>query len=630
MKIRSRLFVLVFVLTLPSVLFAGWIILSAAQDLQRDALKLSSLSALQAIWTRGVMDQSAVAGEVYADFLSCRPEEPAGSARQAVSQAKSSLMCIRSVSHLSANRSQDTNILSEFVSGQLADLVGRLNAVVRNTERAGTKEELKHADSMSVLVGAGQFKALADRISQLTREMTATLPEGVETPFTQAATAYRQANGQFQGAMAKATGQIGQGMDGTQIDLTPVRERHVAFLAAIDGLHQVSLADVESRLHETLFNARLRMWGVIAGLVSVLLVAVGIAWQFKHSILRSIDLLNTGIRNLADTDGIDGDLPYANGKTEIAEISRAVGFFRDRTVELTKERQRLEGQATAERQERVECFIAAFRTKMDHLLKEVDQALETMKTTSTTMSDVAATTDQTARTTASSSSHASKSVNEAAVATEALAAAIAAISQQAHTATGTAETANQNALAANTEIDSLSEISKSISDIVSLINGIADQTNLLALNATIEAARAGEAGKGFEIVAGEVKALAGETASATQQISQQVELVQSRTDSVIHAIEKIISEIGEVTTSTAQIASDLEAKCQTTNDIKGDVLDAASNTQAVVEEMNKVEAIAQQSNQAAVSMGDQTANVVRRTEELREEINAFLSKVAAA
>ena len=66
----------------------------------------------------------------------------------------------------------------------------------------------------------------------------------------------------------------------------------------------------------------------------------------------------------------------------------------------------------------------------------------------------------------------------------------------------------------------MSQAAARIGEVIDLINDIAVQTNLLALNATIEAARAGEAGKGFAVVATEVKSLAIQTATATEELAQ--------------------------------------------------------------------------------------------------------------
>lgn len=68
----------------------------------------------------------------------------------------------------------------------------------------------------------------------------------------------------------------------------------------------------------------------------------------------------------------------------------------------------------------------------------------------------------------------------------------------------------------------LQEALAKVSKVAAGIDVITRQTNLLALNATIEAARAGQAGRGFAVVAAEVKALAGQTASATSEIAATV------------------------------------------------------------------------------------------------------------
>ncbi len=68
-----------------------------------------------------------------------------------------------------------------------------------------------------------------------------------------------------------------------------------------------------------------------------------------------------------------------------------------------------------------------------------------------------------------------------------------------------------------------------VGQVAEQIEAIAKQTNLLALNATIEAARAGEAGKGFAVVAGEVKQLSGQTRTATKEISELLQTLNTQT-----------------------------------------------------------------------------------------------------
>jgi len=88
------------------------------------------------------------------------------------------------------------------------------------------------------------------------------------------------------------------------------------------------------------------------------------------------------------------------------------------------------------------------------------------------------------------------------------------------------------------KVDDLSAASEEIGSIVKDIEDIAKQTNLLALNATIEAARAGEAGRGFAVVASEVKNLANQTASATENIRSRIENLRAEMAGIITAMNE--------------------------------------------------------------------------------------------
>jgi methyl-accepting chemotaxis protein len=103
--------------------------------------------------------------------------------------------------------------------------------------------------------------------------------------------------------------------------------------------------------------------------------------------------------------------------------------------------------------------------------------------------------------------------------------------------------------------------------VVRIIAGISGQTNLLALNATIEAARAGEAGKGFAVVAPEVKALANQTAKATEEIDLQIRAIRDATQTSAQSILEVSQIISEVNETAAIIAAAVEEQGSATQEI---------------------------------------------------------------
>jgi methyl-accepting chemotaxis protein len=106
-----------------------------------------------------------------------------------------------------------------------------------------------------------------------------------------------------------------------------------------------------------------------------------------------------------------------------------------------------------------------------------------------------------------------------------------------------ADLAGAAASEARANVDRLRESSAAIGNVVNLIAQIARQTTLLALNSTIEAARAGEAGRGFAVVATEVKALAVQTQSATEEITRKIEALQRDAAGSVDAVHRISQAI---------------------------------------------------------------------------------------
>lgn len=111
---------------------------------------------------------------------------------------------------------------------------------------------------------------------------------------------------------------------------------------------------------------------------------------------------------------------------------------------------------------------------------------------------------------------------------------------------------NDNSIEIENLVTRVNEQSKDIGEISLIISDIATQTNLLALNASIEASRAGEHGSGFAVVAEEIRKLANETASATDDIRHKIEQMQLHSEAAVKFINKNKSGVEKINQSVKQ------------------------------------------------------------------------------
>jgi methyl-accepting chemotaxis protein len=203
------------------------------------------------------------------------------------------------------------------------------------------------------------------------------------------------------------------------------------------------------------------------------------------------------------------------------------------------------------------------------------------------------------RTIATASEQMQSSVNSVATAIEEMSVSLNEVSKSSGQAATVAGKAAHSAGSTAQIVDKLGKSAQEIGKVVDMIKGIAAQTNLLALNATIEAASAGEAGKGFAVVANEVKELAKQTASATEEIRAQVEGMQSNTQSAVKAIDEIVEIINQINTISGTIAAAVEEQTATTNEISKNVGAAAQGAGDVAKNVT----------QAAVGANEVSRNV---------------------
>ncbi|MGU3466142.1 methyl-accepting chemotaxis protein [Methylobacterium sp. C33D] len=320
-------------------------------------------------------------------------------------------------------------------------------------------------------------------------------------------------------------------------------------------------------------------------------------------------------------------------RDEIGALAGSVVVFRDNLVRaraLEAETALARADAETQRRAATRALADAFEQAVGGIVGGVSAAATELEATARSLTGSAAEAAGQSGTVAAAAGDAAANVNTVAAAAEELGSSVQEIGRQ---VSGSAELARVAvAEATNTValVQDLSGAAAKVGDVVALISGIAAQTNLLALNATIEAARAGAAGRGFAVVASEVKALAEQTARATEEITGQIGRIQSSTGQAASAIDGIGRRIREIDGVAASIAAAVEQQGAATQEIVRNVAEAAAGTGAVTGTIASLAQSAEETGAAAAQVLGAASEMSRQSEHLGAEVARFLATVRAA
>ena len=195
-------------------------------------------------------------------------------------------------------------------------------------------------------------------------------------------------------------------------------------------------------------------------------------------------------------------------------------------------------------------------------------------------------------------------------------------------ATVISEGEKQSQLASRMKL--LSQDAEGINEVLGILADIANQTNLLALNASIEAAHARESGKGFAVVAEEIRKLAAKTQNSLVDINANVK-------SVVDGIGAMVSETAQASEHMMDISERakglMEHAGTTGTKLRGSVLTSsdlvkkttyiATRTKDLIETMNHLVQLSNQTKEAASSVGVVSTNLAHKNEDLRKTLNHF-------
>ena len=354
-------------------------------------------------------------------------------------------------------------------------------------------------------------------------------------------------------------------------------------------------------------------------------VAFFVSRSLSQPLSRQTDLMT----KLADGD-LEVEITDQDRADEIGNIAKSVQIFKEnalRVKQLEKDQEAQRVRAEEEKKEAQIMLASDFESRVGGVIESLSVSASSMTSTAQQMQGSSQQTAEISNTVAAAATEADSNVQTVATASEELAASSSEIARQIDSVAKKSSAASADAEATSESVNELNVLADSIGEVIGTIKDIAEQTNLLALNATIEAARAGEAGKGFAVVADEVKKLANETATKTEEIDERVNKIQEAIRHSVTAMDKIISNVSEIDAATTTVASAVEEQNAATAEIGRNVTEASTGTQQVSQAIIQVQQNAAESGEASNTVLHSASELKKQSDVLKIEVAKFLNEI---
>lgn len=372
---------------------------------------------------------------------------------------------------------------------------------------------------------------------------------------------------------------------------------------------------------------------VIQSLAFLLALAVTLAGVYvvRNRLMRPVRAILDAIARISARDYAT-PVPQSRYPDEFGTMAAALESLRESAATAERLGQERESQQALQlaRSGTVDDACRSFDDAVQAVIHSVAASTKELDATATEVRTLVSESSSQTAAVSSAAEQATNNLESIAAATEELSASVGEISAQVQSSARDAREAVSQVEQTNATVEILDQTAGRISEVVKMIHAIAGQTNLLALNATIEAARAGEAGRGFAVVAGEVKSLAAQTATATEEISRQVEEIQGATGQAVAAIRSIGGAISGIDEKMTAIAAAVEQQRAATTEISRNFQHAAQGTREVTDTIGSVAKLNQETGNAGTVLSQSVTKMSADADRLRVAVEGFLGAVKSA